>query len=193
MKLFTIPTLLGLSFGLIGTAMLAEASTRADVVPSGLEPLVSSISSVLDMTVNAAEGSQAPDLSNLLRVDAPDVELTFNNMIDRTVLSTHSIRKIGFGIETHVTIVRTPSGTYSSDGLRSNHVIYPGIDVTGSPLHQMMANRNGLVWNSTGGWVEAPRLGTPSLVTYTTTLSGGHVQVSGSHACIAEATFTLCN
>ena len=40
-----------------------------------------------------------------------------------------TISKIEYGHRSFVTIVTTPSGTYSSDGLASAYVKYPGIDV----------------------------------------------------------------
>ena len=43
------------------------------------------------------------------------------------------VTKIGAGKRTIVSIITTPSGTYSSDGLVSPYVRYPGIDVTAKP------------------------------------------------------------
>jgi hypothetical protein len=52
----------------------------------------------------------------------PDVSLD--------VKKSATISKISYGHRTYVSIVTTPSGTYSSDALTSPNVRYPGIDVT---------------------------------------------------------------
>jgi hypothetical protein len=46
------------------------------------------------------------------------------------VKKASTISKISYGHRTYVSIVTTPSGTYSSDALTSPNVRYPGIDVT---------------------------------------------------------------
>ena len=53
--------------------------------------------------------------------------------VSTDVQRTQTIRKIGYGYASTVTVVTTPSGTYSSDALVSPHVLYPGIEVT--PKH----------------------------------------------------------
>lgn len=58
--------------------------------------------------------------------------------LDEEVVSTEVthrdlVTKIGFGKRTIVSIVTTPTGTYSSDALVSPYVRYPGIDVTPKP------------------------------------------------------------
>ena len=47
--------------------------------------------------------------------------------VSQEVLSTHVVRKIEAGKTSFVQVVTTPSGVYSSDGLDSPHVRYPGI------------------------------------------------------------------
>ncbi len=54
--------------------------------------------------------------------------ITFDDSISTDVQRTQVVRKIGHGHVSDVTIVTTPSGTYSTDGMLSPHVRYPGID-----------------------------------------------------------------
>lgn len=50
--------------------------------------------------------------------------------VSTTVTKTAVVAKISYGHREWVSIVTTPSGTYSSDALTSPYVRYPGIDVT---------------------------------------------------------------
>lgn len=63
--------------------------------------------------------------ADLLHID--ETSTVIAPTVSREIIGTQSIRKIGFGHETSVQIVTTPSGVYSSDGIASSHVLYPGI------------------------------------------------------------------
>ena len=54
--------------------------------------------------------------------------ITFDDSISTDIQRTQRVKKIGHGRTSEVTIVTTPSGTYSTDGLLSPHVQYPGIE-----------------------------------------------------------------
>jgi len=54
-------------------------------------------------------------------------DLTFSDDISGEVKRTEHVTKIGYGNREVVTIITTPSGTYSTDGLLSPNVKYPGI------------------------------------------------------------------
>ena len=58
-----------------------------------------------------------------------DVDIN-DKQVSTEVTHRDVVTKIGFGQRTVVSIITTPSGTYSSDGLVSPYVRYPGIDVT---------------------------------------------------------------
>ena len=47
--------------------------------------------------------------------------------VSTEVISQSSVRKIGYGQTSFVTIARTATGTYSSDGLASPNITYSGI------------------------------------------------------------------
>ena len=70
-----------------------------------------------------AEGGSFPDL---LRV--PDTEMSVAPTVSQDVLTSGTVRKIGFGRIETVNIVVTSTGTYSSDAMDTTHVIYPGIE-----------------------------------------------------------------
>lgn len=69
------------------------------------------------------------DLDRLKKFD-----ITTDDSVSTTVQRTATVQKIGFGKRTMVSIVTTPSGTYSSDAIVSPNVRYPGIDVTPNAL-----------------------------------------------------------
>lgn len=64
------------------------------------------------------------DVAGLVKPD-----FTLEPSVSTEVLHSSTVRKIGYGRTTFVTIAETASGTYSSDGLASPHVRYPGIHV----------------------------------------------------------------
>ena len=53
---------------------------------------------------------------------------TLDDTVSTDVQRTRVITKIGHGLKSQVTVVTTPSGTYSTDGLLSPNVRYPGIE-----------------------------------------------------------------
>lgn len=57
-----------------------------------------------------------------------DIKLA--DSVSTDVQRTTTITKYGFGKKSVVSIITTPTGTYSSDALASPYVRYPGIDVT---------------------------------------------------------------
>ncbi len=56
-------------------------------------------------------------------------DLTFADSVSGEVKRTEYVTKIGFGHRQVVTIVTTPSGTYSTDAMLSPNVRYPGVYV----------------------------------------------------------------
>lgn len=63
-------------------------------------------------------------------------DIVFDDSVSTEVQSTQLVKKIGYGHKTLVSIVTTPSGTYSSDALTSPNVRYPGIEVTPKHRHR---------------------------------------------------------
>ena len=70
------------------------------------------------------------DTSNLVKFDGREYEVDYADWVSTDPLSSATIKKIEAGRVSHVSITTTATGTYSTDGLTSKHVLYPGIDVT---------------------------------------------------------------
>jgi hypothetical protein len=54
-------------------------------------------------------------------------EWTVEDWVSTEIIEQSVVRKVGYGRTTFVTINKTATGTYSSDGLESPHIRYPGI------------------------------------------------------------------
>jgi hypothetical protein len=70
------------------------------------------------------------DTNNLVKFDGRDYEVDYADWVSTDPLSSSTVKKIEAGKVTYVSITTTATGTYSTDGLTSKHVLYPGIDVT---------------------------------------------------------------
>ncbi len=128
MKLLTMRNLAGLGLGVFFVSVIAYAlpSQNTGAFAQGLTQ--NRVSRVMDQFAGV-ERPSIESLSRLLRVDERTYEVSFDPSISRDVLSSQTVRKIAFGNETLISVVSTTSGTYSTDGLVSPHVLYPGVDV----------------------------------------------------------------
>lgn len=74
----------------------------------------------------------------------PSVFRKYDIVLDETVSTdaqrTRTVTKIAHGRKSSVSIVTTPTGTYSSDALTSPYVLYPGIDVTPRHDHRSLVD-----------------------------------------------------
>ncbi len=61
-----------------------------------------------------------------------DIDLN-EDQVSTEVTHRDLVTKIGFGERSVVAIVTTPTGTYSTDGLTSPYVRYPGVYVSANP------------------------------------------------------------
>jgi hypothetical protein len=77
--------------------------------------------------------------------------------------SSVEIKKIAYGETSYITVTTTKSGTYSSDGLYSPNVRYPGVHT--QPLQLVVSPLGGdvLGWSRLSGWVKIPLLGANSI------------------------------
>jgi hypothetical protein len=80
--------------------------------------------------------------------NTPDVSLTPE--------SASTVRKIGYGRTHFVEVATTATGTYSTDGLASPNVRYPGIFK--EPLHLLPLPFEGSIlgWSNLSGWLKIP-------------------------------------
>lgn len=104
---------LGVALALLLVAVLGAGMARAD--------------GILD--------TSPPPLTTLVKFNDRSYDLSYADTVSLEPLATSVVRKIGYGAVTTVNIATTSTGTYSSDGLVSNHVRYPGITVEERPRH----------------------------------------------------------
>lgn len=91
----------------------------------------------------------------------PD-EFVYEPWVSTDVVSQRTVRKIAFGETTFVTIATTPTGTYSSDGLASPHIRYPGIHP--NPEYAAWRAAPVVVWDGVA-WTEVKAGAAKSFVT----------------------------
>jgi len=70
-----------------------------------------------------------PPLSTLVRFEERDYTVSYDESVSLEPLSQARITKIGYGRSTEINVATTASGTYSSEGLVSPYIRYPGIVV----------------------------------------------------------------
>jgi hypothetical protein len=108
----------------------------------------------------------------------PDWEI--ESWVSTDVHSRQTVRKIGYGLTEFVDIVTTSTGTYSSDGLSSPHIRYPGIhgtQVTADGSSTLLGFWNGRRWTILKG------LDANSFVTIVP-FDGGKTFVHEDGACV---------
>lgn len=100
---------------------------------------------------------------------------TVEESVSTEVLSQHTVRKIEAGRTSFVTVATTATGVYSSDGLTSGNVRYPGI-------HAENKQAATLALLGPGGWMTIMPVHAGSMVEVVPTETGG-VIVGGGSAC----------
>jgi hypothetical protein len=86
------------------------------------------------------------DASNLVKFDDRRFRVENEDWVDVEPLSTVRVKKIEGGEVSFVTITTTATGTYSTDGMFSKHIQYPGIHV------EEVRPRNRFLYWSGYGW-----------------------------------------
>jgi len=71
-----------------------------------------------------------PPLTMLVKFDERPYQIAYSGSVSLEPTASAIVRKIGYGRAIDVNIATTATGTYSSDGLTSPHVLYPGIEVS---------------------------------------------------------------
>lgn len=101
-------------------------------------------------------------------------------------ISETSIRKIGYGRTSYVDVMETESGVYSTDGLGSPHVQYPGIGKEPKPATAPML----WFWND-GRWssIAAFTSGSSAVVT---PLTGGSLVTTDAGTCVVLDNAVYC-
>lgn len=124
------------------------------------------------------------DPSNLVRF-AEDQGVSYEDWVSTEALSTHQIKKIEGGRVSYVTITNTSTGTYSSDGIDSPHVQYPGVIEPTNPRNSFSFSS----W-SNGRWSRFSTYSGNSYVSVSTYKNRrGETRTS---TCISTASFRYC-
>lgn len=142
-----------------------------------------------DITPLAAE---ANPFSDLYKIDGKDYRVTAGPGVSLAPLGASSVRKIGYGHVSEVRIVSTASGTYSTDGMASPHVLYPGLTV--EQVVADPAGAAGLMYLqlTRGSWVSLKAPSAGSFVYFGSNASGGYV-VSDAQTCVHGASYFGCS
>ena len=129
---------------------------------------------------------QGFDPSNLVRFEGKKYLMEADDSVSIDPLSTVRVKKVEGGRVSYVTISTTASGTYSTDALFSNHVQYPGIEVTELPRYP----RNRFSYWSGGRWYGFSSGGANSFFHY----RSGSTSVTswGDVTCVSGANFHVC-
>ncbi|PXA90837.1 hypothetical protein DMC47_26815 [Nostoc sp. 3335mG] len=114
-----------------------------------------------------------------------DEGVTFEDWVSTDPLATHMVKKIEAGRVSYVTITETATGTYSSDGLASRHVLYPGISESSSDHNSFSFSS----WND-GRWTNIRAYSGNSYVSVSTHRTArGETRTS---TCVSSASFWYC-
>ena len=92
------------------------------------------------------------DPANLVRFEGRNYTVENEDWVATEPLSTARVKKVEAGRVSYVTITTTATGTYSTDAMFSNHVQYPGIDVT----ERRRYPHNRFSYWSGGNWSASP-------------------------------------
>lgn len=120
MKLPTRDVLLGMTLGAVSAMVLAT-------VGPGMV-----VQTFADGMLNAV---MAPgfDTSKLVKFEGRRYQVQTEDWVSQDASSSQMVKKVEGGRVSYVTIATTPTGTYSSDGMFSRNVQYPGIAVDEAP------------------------------------------------------------
>ena len=120
---------------------------------------------------------------NLVRIDGSYLAVGHTEDVSFDPTSTTVVRKIGYGRTSFVTIATTPTGVYSTDGLASVHVRYPGVFT--APVRLAAFGGTIMAWSRLTGWETLPLVDAHSfgvLDTYLPKRSRDEVCVTGDQA-----------
>lgn len=160
----------GSIIGLLAAGILA--------VPSILPPALADDEPARPL-LSTADELFAPrfDTSNLVKYD-----FTIEPSVSTDVVKTRTVRKIGYGKTEFVEIFTTPGGTYSSDGLASPHIRYPGIH------KQLKRSLDGHIafWSGSRGWTVFKEIDAGSFLTITPFEGGKLITTEDGNCVVVE-------
>lgn len=165
------------------------------VVPEMIGNGADAVGNFIATAAQAQEADKpAIDFSKLVRVNEQDYHVSIGQQVATEVLSSTTIRKVGLGgMVSEVKVVRTPSGTYSTDGIASAHVLYPGITVTPADGDAAKAPAFGSYWKTGFGWMQLPINAKGSTITFGRVQGGGRYITSKERTCIRGPGYVTCS
>lgn len=129
--------------------------------------------------------SAPPPLTTLVKFNERTYEIAYADSVSLDPVQTSVISKIGYGAVSHVNIATTETGTYSSDGLTSPYVRYPGITVSQVREDPVLPH-----------WIGAPSQPGFSIYSLGRSPSGSavinHVSDHGVRSCISRGSILSC-
>lgn len=128
------------------------------------------------------------DISGLYRSPDGRHTLTTDGSVSLVPIAYDQVKKIAFGKKSMVRIVTTASGVYSTEGLYSPYIRYPGITL--SPNPDAEPEHGVLVLAAGGNWIGVPLSGT-SLV-HQMSGSLGHFVQTSSGSCVVMTNAVHC-
>ncbi|VAW23155.1 hypothetical protein MNBD_ALPHA12-1528 [hydrothermal vent metagenome] len=136
-----------------------------DPARQNISPIIVSGSNLPINTPASTSGASSNNmLSGLLRIGEKSYNVDIAPSVSRKVISQYRVRKFSFGRLENVQIITTASGTYSSDALKSHHIVYPGINVSEVAPFELAKTFTLMIWQSPGGWKEIKSSTAPSFL-----------------------------
>ena len=120
----------------------------------------------------------------------PPVRARVEPWVSTEVNSHRTVTKIGYGQTTFVDIYTTPTGVYSSDGLASPHIGYPGIHRNPEWKHWLATTS--FAYLSDGNWVAVTRGGADSFIDLVAIADGRTGVREGKSACVRVENAIYC-
>lgn len=182
------PALIGTAIGVVVAALISAAGTMAGAAAQD-QPAAQLIEAVNALFPQEQRGE-------LLKLGDAQFEVRAAPGVSLIPIATSSVRKIGYGQSRYVSISTTSSGVYSSDGLMSPHVRYPGLEVLPAPAGAVTDsaayNVDTLVaWAPRHGWVPTPTVsaGSFAIITREGDLT---VLTTPTGTCVIGPSIALC-
>lgn len=175
-----------------GNNLFAERGGSAKaILNSSSQSNVTAPAGIFDIGARADEAAPLPstiDFSKLLRI-GDDQSIALASTVSTDVKKVSTIRKIGYGRETIVRIVTSASGTYSTDGLASPYVRYPGVTVS----RAVVGNTSGYATlNGDSAWHKLTFPDAGSFVTIGEIMDSGNFATDGTQTCFSAGTYRGC-
>ena len=120
--------------------------------------------------------------TDLFRIDGDYYAVSHGADVSTTPISTNVVRKVGYGRTDFVTVTTTSTGVYSTDGLASPNVRYPGV-YSEKMRVALLPSGDAVGWSRLSGWTEIPLLPTGGF----DLLDDSKAPASADGVCVSDA------